>query len=67
MQLHYYKAALGAAWVLVIMAIGLALGVRSAPFLAVLVATALMPPILMLWFWQDPGQSMSETIHEARR
>ena len=41
-------------------------GFRGRLFL-ILLAFALVPSILMMWWWKDPAPTMSEAIHEARR
>lgn len=67
MQLQHYKTTLALAWVLVVSVVGLAIGGTSVPAIAVLGIAALLPPVIMLRVWQDPGESISESIHEARR
>jgi glucose-6-phosphate-specific signal transduction histidine kinase len=67
MKLEYYKAALGASWILIVGALGLMIGATSGPFLVLLTAVALLPSVLMLRFWHEPVETMSESIHQARR
>ena len=67
MKMLHYKTILATVWVLAIAAIGVAMQVTSAPLIVVLVAVALLPPMAMMWLWQDPAQSLSESIHQARR
>jgi hypothetical protein len=47
--------------------LGYVLGATSLVGLAVLVAMALTPPVVMMRLWRAPSQSMSESIREARR
>lgn len=67
MEIQHYKAALVAVWVLAICAIGFATGVASFTALAALAAAAVLPPLLMVWLWHDPDESLSESIQQARR
>jgi hypothetical protein len=67
MQLHHYKTAIVAIWVLAVGAMGMMTGLTSVQALAVLTVVALLPPVVMLRLWHDPAQSMSESIREARR
>jgi hypothetical protein len=34
---------------------------------AVLTGVAVVPPLVMMWRWNDPRQTMSESIQDARR
>jgi hypothetical protein len=34
---------------------------------AVLLGVGLLPPLVLIWRWNDPGQTLSESIQEARR
>jgi hypothetical protein len=34
---------------------------------ALLAGVALLPPLVMMWRWNTPAQTMSEIIQEARR
>ncbi len=67
MELQHYKAALVTVWVLATCTLAIATGVASIPGLAVLAVIAVLPPLIMLRLWNDPPQSISESIHEARR
>lgn len=67
MQLQHYKTALAAVWVFTACAAGLTVGVTSMSAWSVVAAIALLPPLVMLRFWQYPPQSISESIREARR
>jgi hypothetical protein len=36
------------------------------PYGIAIAALAILPPILLWFWWNDPGPTMSESIHEAR-
>lgn len=67
MSLPYLKATCAAAWVSTMGAAGL-LGVIPLPagWIA-LAAFAILPPLVMLRYWQDPPQTISQSIQEAIR
>ena len=67
MRIRSIKTTLAGGWVLAAILIGVAAGVQSAGALAVLAALGLLPPIGLLVFWNEPTQTMSERIGEARR
>ena len=66
MQLKRLKVAISAAWLLG--ALVIALIVQPSGMGAILLGSlGLLPPLLMLLLWNDPAQTMSESIDEARR
>ena len=67
MRLQYIKMMLAAVWVLSAVIVGVAAGVTSASGLVALAAFGLLPPLGMLLLWNDPSQTMSESIREGRR
>ena len=67
MQLVSIKAIVAAAWVLAVCIVGIAGHLSSPSSLTVLASVALLPTIVMMWLWNDPPQSISESIREARR
>ena len=70
MPLTSIKAVVATVWVLVVCLAGIAWNLTtltSVPSWLVLAGVALLPPIVMVWQWNDPPQSMSEIIQEARR
>jgi len=67
MPIRSIKTILAGAWVLAAILIGVVAGVQSAGALVVLAALGLLPPIGMFLFWNEPTQTMSESISEARR
>jgi hypothetical protein len=67
MQLVAIKAVVAAAWVSALGAAGLAADVKSLSGWTVLVGVGLMPSLVLLWWWNDAHQTMSEAIQEALR
>ncbi len=67
MQLKSIKAGLATAWVSAACVAGLAFHLNSVSSWTVLAGVALLPPIVMTWWWNDPPQTLSESIQEARR
>lgn len=67
MQLITIKAVLAILWVAAVCLAGFVLGLNSVPSWAVLTAAALFPPLVMMWRWIDPPQTLSESIQDARR
>jgi hypothetical protein len=54
-------------WVAAAFIIGVAANLDSFSGWAVLTVFAVVPLLVMMWRWNDPRQTMSESIHEARR
>jgi Flp pilus assembly protein TadB len=67
MQLLSLKRALAAVWVSAALITGIAWNLKSVTSWTVLVGIAVIPPIVMMWRWNTPRQTMSESIQEARR
>jgi hypothetical protein len=67
MQLLSLKAVLATVWVSALLIAGLAGNLNSLSSWAVLAGFAVFPPVVMMWRWNAPGQTMSESIQEARR
>jgi hypothetical protein len=61
MELRKIKSAAAAVWVLAAIVVGLVAGVASLGGLVLLAALGL------LLLWNDPSQSMSESIQQGRR
>ena len=66
MQLQQIKKAFGVAWVLAAVLIGI-VAVRSTGGLVVLAALGLLPPIALMFLWNEPSETMSESIRGGRR
>jgi hypothetical protein len=67
MRLNTIKATVTAVWVFVVCAAAIALNVGSLSGWTVITALAILPPLVMMWRWNDPPATMSEIIREARR
>lgn len=67
MQLLSIKVVVTILWVLAVCVAGIAVRTSSLSSWAFLAGVAVLPPIIMMWRWNDPPQSMSESINEARR
>jgi hypothetical protein len=67
MQLLSIKRVIAIVWVSATVIIGIAANVGSFSSWAVLTGIAVVPPLVMMWRWNDPDQTMSESIQEARR
>jgi hypothetical protein len=67
MQLVSIKAIIAMLWVSTVFVVGIAGNLNSVASWTVLAAVAVVPPLVMMWRWNDPRQTMSETIQEARR
>jgi hypothetical protein len=67
MQLVSIKLMLAMLWVLSAFIIGIAGNVDSFLGWAVLTGVAVVPPLVVIWRWNDPRQTMSESIQHARR
>jgi hypothetical protein len=67
MRLKQIKRVFGSVWVLVAVVVGVAAGVRSTGGLVALAALGLLPPLALMLLWNDPPETMSETIRDGRR
>ena len=67
MQTDSVKAALMAAWVVAVGALGYMSGTTSFAGWTLLAVVSLVPPALMVRLWSTPSPSMSETIREVLR
>lgn len=67
MSLLNMKALLAVAWLFgTFVFLALALRVPSVSDGMVIAAVAILPPIILWFWWNDPSPTMSESIHEAR-
>lgn len=66
-KLGSIKTMLAAGWILAIGVAAMVGNPHATSSWVVLVAVALAPPIAMLWWWNDPPETMSESINQARR
>jgi hypothetical protein len=67
MQLDSIKATFAAIWVSAVCTAGIAGSVQSLSGWAILVGLAALPPLVMMWRWNDPHPTLSESIQEALR
>jgi hypothetical protein len=66
MQIQRIKMIACAVWVLAAIAIATIVG-ASGVGLAAAAAFAFLPPLALLFLWNEPKQTMSESISRARR
>jgi hypothetical protein len=67
MQLKYMKATIALFWILAVCGAGFLADLTSPSAWTFLVGFALLPPLVMMRYWKDPAQSMSESIQKALR
>lgn len=67
MQTDLVKAALMAAWVVAVGALGYMTGTTSFAVWTLLAVASLVPPVLMVRLWRPPAPSMSEAIRDVIR
>jgi hypothetical protein len=67
MSLERIKTLLFAAWVIAVCLAAIAIGITSVPNWIVVACVAIVPPLVVRQFWRAPEQTISESIHEARR
>jgi len=67
MQLQQIKAIVAVVWVLLVVAIMVGSGhLTSMSDRLTLGLLAVVPPVVMWFWWKDPVRTMSQEIHEAR-
>jgi hypothetical protein len=67
MKLEYMKTMIAGGWVLGACAVAVAGHVTSIGGWTTLLGLGVVPPLVVLWTWNNPAQTMSESISEARR
>jgi hypothetical protein len=67
MSLKKIKQVCSVAWVLAAVIVGVVAGVSSTGGLAVLAALGLLPPLALMLLWNEPTETMSESIRGGRR
>jgi hypothetical protein len=67
MRLKQIKRVFASVWVLLAVVVGVAAGVRSTGGLVALAALGLLPPLALMLLWNDPPETMSESIRDGRR
>ena len=66
MELHTIKRTIAAAWVALMLIVALMSPV-SWPLQFAIVSVSLLPPLALLLLWNEPAQTMTQAINEARR
>ena len=67
MQLVSIKPVIAVLWVSAVFVLGIAGSMDSLSSWTVLTGVAVVSPVVMMWRWNDPRQTMSESISEALR
>ena len=65
MQTEHIKWAIVGGWVLGLAAIAFSVNLSSVIGWILLVGLGLVPPVMLLRMWQQPPQTISESIQEA--
>lgn len=66
MELQKIKMIVSAGWVLTVLAVAIGTNM-SWPFQIGLALVGLLPPLALLMWWNEPSQTLSESINKARR
>jgi hypothetical protein len=67
MQFGYIKATVVTVWASAVCTAGIVGNLKSLSGWTLLAGIAVLPPLVMMWRWPNPRQSMSESIQEALR
>ena len=67
MQLVSIKPVIAMLWASAAFVIGLAASLNSFSSWTVLAGIAVLPPLVMMWRWNDPRQTTSQSIQEVLR
>ena len=67
MNLELRKRLIAAVWFLAAVMVALAFNVGSVTAWGVVAAVAIAPPLVMLRLWKHPAETITQTIHAARR
>jgi hypothetical protein len=65
MQLESIKAAVATVWVSAVCTTGVTVNVTSLSGWTLLAGLAVLPPLVMMWHWLNPRQTMSQSIQES--
>jgi hypothetical protein len=66
MELHTIKRTIAGSWVALTLIIALMSQITE-PLQLAIAALAVMPPLALLLLWNEPAQTMTQAINEARR
>jgi hypothetical protein len=61
------KPLLFVTWVLAVCLVAIGLRITSLPSLIIVAFVAIVPPLVVRYFWRAPEETISESIHQARR
>ena len=61
------KTLLLVAWMIAVCLVAFAIGITSVPNWIIVASIAIVPPLVVRKFWHAPEQTISESIHNARR
>ncbi len=67
MKREHTKTVVVGAWVLAWTVMALSANVSSASGWILVVGPGLLPPLMLLWLWRPPAQTISESIREVLR
>ena len=67
MKLQQKKAISAALWVIAVCSVGLLAQLTSRSAWVIVAAIAALPPLVVMRYWNDPPQSMSESIQDVLR
>jgi hypothetical protein len=67
MRFTYVKNGIAGAWIVALGAVAAFLGLDTILAWIVLLVLGLLPPLVMLWKWNPPAQTTSESIRESIR
>jgi hypothetical protein len=67
MQLVSIKTTIALLWVSAVSIAGIAGNVNAFSSWTVLAGIAVLPPLVMMWRWNDPRQTTSQSIQEVLR
>jgi hypothetical protein len=67
MHLHSLKLVLATICVSAALVAVITGNINSLTSWAVLAGVGLLPPLFLMWRWNDSGQALSENVQEARR
>ena len=67
MNIELRKRLVAAVWFVAAVMVALAFNFGSVEAWGVVAAVAIAPPLVMLRLWKHPAETISQTIHAARR
>ena len=67
MQRVSIKAIITMLWISAVSTAGIAGNFNSSSSWVIVAGVAVLPPLVMMWRWNNPRPTMSETIQEALR